>query len=113
VACVGSGSIDFTRACSGFKSIAAGILDFAYELKEECAISVLGEYIWEKQVIPPAEQWAAGVTHLKSLGDYAAKLGFKLRWNSNHSSYRAQRCAEHVALYRRREPSRGCRRTST
>ena len=35
---------------------------------------VLGEYIWERQVIPPAEQWKTAVTHLKTLGDYAADL---------------------------------------
>jgi len=39
---------------------------------------VLGEYIWEKQVIPPPEQWATGVRHLKVLGDYAADLGLQM-----------------------------------
>jgi sugar phosphate isomerase/epimerase len=39
---------------------------------------VLGEYIWERQVIPPAEQWKTGVAHLKTLGDYAADLGVQI-----------------------------------
>jgi sugar phosphate isomerase/epimerase len=29
-------------------------------------------------VIPPAEQWATGVKHLKALGDYAANLGLQI-----------------------------------
>jgi len=39
---------------------------------------VLGEYIWERQVIPPGEQWATGVKHLKALGEYAAGLGLQI-----------------------------------
>jgi sugar phosphate isomerase/epimerase len=53
-------------------------LDFAYELGAKNVLLVLGEYIWERQVIPPAEQWATGVKHLKALGDHAAKLGLQI-----------------------------------
>jgi sugar phosphate isomerase/epimerase len=39
---------------------------------------VLGEYIWEKQVIPPAEQWQTGVRNVRLLGEYAANLGLEI-----------------------------------
>src|SRR5262249_38834198 len=39
---------------------------------------VLGEYIWEQQVIPPAEQWATGVRNVRELGKYAADLGLEI-----------------------------------
>ena len=32
----------------------------------------------ERTLIPPAEQWATGVRHLKELGDYAAGLGLQI-----------------------------------
>ena len=39
---------------------------------------VLGEYIWEKQVIPPAEQWQTGVRNVRALGEYAGELGLEI-----------------------------------
>jgi D-psicose/D-tagatose/L-ribulose 3-epimerase len=39
---------------------------------------VLGEYIWERQVIAPQEQWRTAVNHLRALGDYAADLGVQI-----------------------------------
>ena len=39
---------------------------------------MLGEYIWQKEVIPPAEQWAAGVRHVRALGEYAEDLGLEI-----------------------------------
>ena len=39
---------------------------------------VLGEYIWERQVIPPAEQWQTGVRNVRELGKYAADLGLQI-----------------------------------
>jgi sugar phosphate isomerase/epimerase len=39
---------------------------------------VLGEYIWEKQVIPAAEQWQTGVRNVRALGDYAARWGLEI-----------------------------------
>ena len=44
-------------------------------LREGDLLLVLGEYIWEQQVIPPAEQWATGVRNVRELGKYAADLG--------------------------------------
>ena len=76
VACVAVGLIDFNPSVQRFHlDRCKTYLDFAYELGAKNVLLVLGEYIWERQVIPPAEQWAAGVKHLKSLGDYGEKLG--------------------------------------
>ena len=79
VACVAVGLIDFNPAVQRFHvDRCRSYLDFAYELEAQNVLLVLGEYIWERQVIPPAEQWATGVRHLKALGDHAANLGLQI-----------------------------------
>jgi D-psicose/D-tagatose/L-ribulose 3-epimerase len=79
VACVAVGLIDFNPSVQRFSlDRCRAYLDFAYELEAKNVLLVLGEYIWEKQVIPPAEQWTAGVKHLKTLGDYGANLGLQI-----------------------------------
>lgn len=79
VACVAVGLIDFNPSVQRFHlERCQAYLDFAYELEAQNLLLVLGEYIWERQVIPPAEQWATGVKHLKLLGDRADRLGLKI-----------------------------------
>ncbi|HEV3437380.1 MAG TPA: sugar phosphate isomerase/epimerase family protein [Gemmata sp.] len=79
VACVAVGLIDFNPSVQRFHAERCrAYLDFAYELNARNLLLVLGEYIWERQVIPPAEQWTTGITHLKSFGDYAANLGLQI-----------------------------------
>jgi D-psicose/D-tagatose/L-ribulose 3-epimerase len=79
VACVAVGLIDFNPSVQRFHlDRCKSYLDFAYELGATNLLLVLGEYIWERQVIPPAEQWATGAKHLKTLGDCAAKLGLQI-----------------------------------
>ncbi|QEL15405.1 sugar phosphate isomerase/epimerase family protein [Limnoglobus roseus] len=79
VACVAVGLIDFNPAVQRFHvSRCKAYLDFAFELQARNLLLVLGEYIWERQVIPPAEQWNTAVAHLKVLGDYAADLGVQI-----------------------------------
>jgi D-psicose/D-tagatose/L-ribulose 3-epimerase len=76
VACVAVGLIDFNPSVRQFHlDRCEAYLDFACELGAKNLLLVLGEYIWERQVIPPAEQWRTGVECLKVLGDYAADLG--------------------------------------
>src|SRR6185503_19257990 len=48
------------------------------ELEAKNLLLVLGEYIWEKQVIPPAEQWQTAVRNVRALGNYAADLGLQI-----------------------------------
>ncbi len=79
VACVAVGLIDFNPSVQRFHfDRCKAYLDFCYELGAQNVLLVLGEYIWEKQVIPPTEQWATGVKYLKALGDYAANLDLKI-----------------------------------
>lgn len=79
VACVAVGLIDFNPSVQRFHvERCKAYLDFAFELGAKNLLLVLGEYIWERQVIPPAEQWATGVKHLKTLGDYAAARGLQI-----------------------------------
>jgi sugar phosphate isomerase/epimerase len=79
VACVAVGLIDFNPAVQRFHlDRCEAYLDFCYELQAKNLLLVLGEYIWEKQVIPPAEQWDLAVRHCRALGNYAADLGLQI-----------------------------------
>jgi len=76
VACVAVGLIDFNPSVQAFHiDRCEAYLDFCHELDAKNLLLVLGEYIWEKQVIPPAEQWQLAVRSCRQLGDYAANLG--------------------------------------
>jgi sugar phosphate isomerase/epimerase len=39
---------------------------------------VLGEYIWQREVIPPEAQWEWAVENTRLLGDYAAEKGIEI-----------------------------------
>jgi D-psicose/D-tagatose/L-ribulose 3-epimerase len=79
LACVAVGLIDFNPSVQRFHlDRCKAYLDFAFELGAKNLLLVLGEYIWERQVIPPAEQWKTAVSHLKTLGDYSADLGLQI-----------------------------------
>jgi sugar phosphate isomerase/epimerase len=53
-------------------------LDLAYEYEAKNVLLVIGEYIWNQEVIPPEEQWQIGVENCRVLGDYAADLGVQI-----------------------------------
>jgi sugar phosphate isomerase/epimerase len=79
IACVAVGLIDFNPAVQRFHlQRCRAYLDLAYEFEARNVLLVLGEYIWERQVIPPAEQWQTGVRNLRELGKYAADLGLQI-----------------------------------
>jgi D-psicose/D-tagatose/L-ribulose 3-epimerase len=79
VACVAVGLIDFNLSVQRFHlDRCEAYLDFCYELEAKNLLLVLGEYIWEKQVIPPAEQWRTAVGNARQLGNYAADLGLQI-----------------------------------
>jgi D-psicose/D-tagatose/L-ribulose 3-epimerase len=62
VACVAVGLIDFNPSVQRFHvERVKAYLDMAYELEASNVLLVLGEYIWQKEVIPPSEQWDTGV----------------------------------------------------
>jgi sugar phosphate isomerase/epimerase len=79
LACVAAGLIDFNPSVQRFHvDRVKAYLDFAYDLEARNVLLVLGEYIWQQEVIPPAEQWATGVRHLQTLGAYAEGLGLEI-----------------------------------
>lgn len=79
IACVAVGLIDFNPSVQAFHiERVKKYLDLAYEYQADNVLLVIGEYIWAQEVIPPAEQWAAGVSACKQLGDYAADLGVRI-----------------------------------
>lgn len=75
IACVAVGLIDFNPSVQRFHlERCRRYLDLAYEYEAKNVLLVLGEYIWERQVIAPAEQWQTGVRNVRELGKYAADL---------------------------------------
>lgn len=46
-------------------------IDLASQWGANNILLVLGEYIWQREVIPPEAQWQWGIDCLRSLGDYA------------------------------------------
>jgi D-psicose/D-tagatose/L-ribulose 3-epimerase len=79
VACVAVGLIDFNPSIQRFHvQRCRAYLDLCYEYEAKNLLLVLGEYIWERQVIPPAEQWQIGVRNCRELGKYAADLGLQI-----------------------------------
>jgi sugar phosphate isomerase/epimerase len=79
IACVAVGLIDFNPSVQRFHvDRVQKYLDLAYEYEAKNVLLVIGEYIWEQQVIPPAEQWRTGAENVRRLGDYAARLGLEI-----------------------------------
>src|SRR5487761_1989841 len=79
VACVAVGLVDFNPSVQRFHvDRVKAYLDMAYMFEARNVLLVLGEYIWQREVIPPAEQWATGVDNVKALGRYAGDLGLEI-----------------------------------
>jgi sugar phosphate isomerase/epimerase len=79
VACVAVGLIDFNPSVQRFHiDRVRAYLDLAYTFEARNVLLVLGEYIWQREVIPPAEQWATGVENVRTLGRYAEDLGLEI-----------------------------------
>ncbi|MBX9654641.1 sugar phosphate isomerase/epimerase [bacterium] len=79
ICCVAVGLIDFNPSVQRFSiDRVRQYLDLAYEYQAKNVLLVLGEYIWQREVIPPAEQWRTGVENVRRLGEYAASLGVQI-----------------------------------
>jgi D-psicose/D-tagatose/L-ribulose 3-epimerase len=79
IACVAVGLIDFNPSVRDFHlGRVKAYLDLAYEYQARNVLLVLGEYIWDRQVIPPAEQWQLGVDAARELGAHAQDLGVEI-----------------------------------
>jgi D-psicose/D-tagatose/L-ribulose 3-epimerase len=79
VACVAVGLIDFNPSVQRWHvERCRRYLDMCHEFEAKNLLLVLGEYIWERQVIPPAEQWQIGVRNVRELGKAAADFGLEI-----------------------------------
>jgi sugar phosphate isomerase/epimerase len=79
IACVAVGLIDFNPSVRRFHiNRVRAYLDLAYEYQARNVLLVLGEYIWNQEVIPPAEQWQLGVDAVRQLGERAGELGVEI-----------------------------------
>jgi D-psicose/D-tagatose/L-ribulose 3-epimerase len=77
--CCALGIADFNKPVREFHvERAKRYLDLCYELEGKNLLLVLGEYIWEQEVIPPAAQWGWAVDHVRELAKYAHGLDLEL-----------------------------------
>ena len=79
VVCCALGIADFNKPVRDFHiRRAERYLDFGYDLRAKNLLLVLGEYIWNQEVIAPADQWKWAVESVQSLGRYAEDLGLEI-----------------------------------
>ena len=79
VCCVALGLIDFQNSVQRFHvERVKRYLDLVYQFEAKNLLLVLGEYLWNQEVIAPEEQWQAAVENCRVLGDYAAELGIEI-----------------------------------
>lgn len=74
--CVALGIADFNAVVRRFHiDRAKKYLDFGQFLNAKNLLLVVGEYVWQREVIKPEDQWASAVESVRELGEYAAELG--------------------------------------
>ena len=74
VVVVATGLIDFNDPVRAFHvERCKKFVDLAAEFGAKNILLVLGEYIWQREVIPPAAQWQWGVDTCREIGDYAGR----------------------------------------
>lgn len=79
VCCVALGLIDLNPSVRRFSlDRVRRYLDFTRALNADNVLLVLGEYLWQKEVIAPSEQWGHAVDALKALGREAASKNVRI-----------------------------------
>jgi sugar phosphate isomerase/epimerase len=79
ICCVAVGLIDLNPSVQRFHiDRCRKYLDLCYEYGADNLLLVVGEYIWQQEVIPPAEQWETAVRNTRALGEYAGELGLEI-----------------------------------
>ncbi len=74
VVVVATGRIDFNAPVRAFHvERCKRFVDLAAEFGARNILLVLGEYIWQREVIPPAAQWQWAIETCREIGDYADK----------------------------------------
>lgn len=77
--CVALGIADFNKPVRDFHAMRAKrYLDLADELDGRNLLLVVGEYIWQQEVIAPPQQWKWAVEGVRELADYAAELNLEI-----------------------------------
>ncbi len=76
---VAAGLIDFNNPVREFHlKRCKKFIDLCSRFKANNLLLVLGEYIWQREVIPPEAQWEWAVENTKLLGDYAKEKGIEI-----------------------------------
>ena len=76
---VATGLIDFNQPVRDFHlARCKRFIDLASTWGAKNILLVLGEYIWQREVIPPAAQWGWGLETCRVLGDYADRKGIDI-----------------------------------
>lgn len=76
---VSVGLIDFNEPVREFHvERTKRFIDLAHEWNAKNVLLVLGEYIWQREVIPPTAQWQWGIETCRRLGDYGEKKGIDI-----------------------------------
>ena len=79
VVVVAAGLVDFNDPVRHFHvERVKKTVDLAREFDAKNVLLVLGEYIWQREVIPPESQWEWGVAHVQDIGRYAAEAGVEI-----------------------------------
>ncbi len=77
--CNAVGLIDFNPSVRAFHiQRVRAFLDLAYEYEATNVLLVVGEYIWNREVIPPQQQWQLGADAVAELGRRAGELGLEI-----------------------------------
>lgn len=76
---VALGLIDFNQPVREFHlERCRKFIDLAREWGGKNILLVLGEYLWQREVIAPSDQWKWAVESCRHLGDYAGKNGIQI-----------------------------------
>ena len=76
---VSAGLVDFNDPVRHFHvDRVKKTVDLAREFGANNVLLVLGEYIWQREVIPPEAQWEWGVEHVRDIGTYAGEAGLEI-----------------------------------
>lgn len=79
VVVVAFGLVDFNDPVRHFhRERIKKTVDLAKEFGANNVLLVMGEYVWQKEVIAPQAQWEWGVQHVKQIGEYAGELGIEI-----------------------------------
>lgn len=71
---VATGLIDFNQPVRDFHvARCRRFVDLAAEFGAKNIVLVLGEYLWQREVIPAAHQWRWAIESCRILGDYAGR----------------------------------------